>query len=596
MTASGSSLHRPRAPRARVVVVGRGESVREFAALLRRHVPAVSEIESLVDAVAEVGLSPAREPVSTVVVSADCDGFDMQRVVAAFRRADPLVPLVLAVQRGQEDLIAEAIAEDFEHSLVLPANADELIPLLYELGVMESRLETKELGQRDAAKAETPRARPGPTEPAREPARELASQHPERSMVEIAIEDALAGASRARQPAAFPTDADRSRAQPPKPVEPARPEGRKPEIHKPEFHRPEFQRPEFHRPDVHRSDVHKPEVYAPELHKPEIRDPSPEKRGADDPKLKGLEPRLGRRRTESFSIPAPSPPREGPPGDIDLVRALLEHTDLQSAALRVLRHHLGTADVRFVAAQRPGEEDAVAVDRRGLKQAAVASDGRAFGALLSATLDEATLSAWAVWLSHWLRLEESHRELRRHAWTDELTGAGNRRAFETVLRDAMARALEERRTISLMCLDVDNFKRYNDDYGHHAGDEVLRETAELLRTCVRAGDHVFRIGGDEFVVVFCDTSAPRQGGGAAPESVESIVRRFQRAIADLSLPSLGREGPGTVSVSAGVAVFPWEGHDPQSLLRRADERALESKRNGKNRITFGPGAPDHPVG
>ena len=591
MTASGSSLHRPRASRARAVVVGRGDSVRELAALLRRHVPAVSEIESLVDAVAEVGLSPAREPVSTVVVSADCDGFDMQRVVAAFRRADPLVPLVLAVQRGQEDLIAEAIAEDFEHSLVLPANADELIPLLYELGVMESRLETKELGQREAAKAETPRVRSGQTEPARELAREPAP-HPERSMVEIAIEDALAGASRARHPVASPTDADRSRAQPPKPAEPARPE-----VHAPRPHAPKV-----HGPNVHGPKVHGPKVDGPEIHKPEIRDPALEKRGSDEPKLKSLElknPELRptRRRTESFSMPAPapSPPREGPPGDIDLVRALLEHTDLQSAALRVLRHHLGTADVRFVAAQRPGEEEAVAIDRRGLKQAAVASDGRAFGALLSATLDEATLSAWAVWLSHWLRLEESHRELRRHAWTDELTGAGNRRAFETVLRDAMARALEERRTISLMCLDVDNFKRYNDDYGHHAGDEVLRETAELLRTCVRAGDHVFRIGGDEFVVVFCDTSAPRQGGGAAPESVESIVRRFQRAIADLSLPSLGREGPGTVSVSAGVAVFPWEGHDPQSLLRRADERALESKRNGKNRITFGPGAPDHQV-
>ena len=294
--------------------------------------------------------------------------------------------------------------------------------------------------------------------------------------------------------------------------------------------------------------------------------------------------------------PPPSPPRDGPPGDIDLVRALLEHTDLQAAALRVLRHHLGTTDVRFVAAPRPGEEEAVAVDRRGLKQAPVAGEGRVFGVLLSATLDEATLSAWAVWLSHWLRLEESHRELRRYAWTDELTGAGNRRAFETVLRDTMARALEDRRTISLMCLDIDDFKRYNDDYGHHAGDEVLRETAELLRTCVRAGDHVFRIGGDEFVVVFCDASAPRKGGGTAPESVESIVRRFQRAIADLSLPSLGREGPGTVTVSAGVAVFPWEGHDPESLLRRADQRSLESKRNGKNRITFGPGAPDEPIG
>jgi diguanylate cyclase (GGDEF)-like protein len=273
------------------------------------------------------------------------------------------------------------------------------------------------------------------------------------------------------------------------------------------------------------------------------------------------------------------------------VRAVLEHSDLQAAALRVLRHHLGTTDVRFVAAPRPGEEEAVAFDRRGLRQAVVAAVDRSYGVLVSTTLDEATLSAWAVWLTHWLRLEESHRELRRFAWTDELTGAGNRRAFETLLRDTMAHALEERRTISVMCLDIDDFKRYNDDHGHHAGDEVLRETSELLRTCVRAGDHVFRIGGDEFVVVFCDTSAPRKGGGSAPESVEAIVRRFQKAIAELRLPSLGREGPGTVTVSAGVAVFPWEGHDPESLLRRADLRALESKRNGKNRITFGPGAP-----
>ena len=152
------------------------------------------------------------------------------------------------------------------------------------------------------------------------------------------------------------------------------------------------------------------------------------------------------------------------------------------------RHHLGTTDVRFVAATRPGQEDAVAVERRGLRQATVACEGRAYGVLLSAALDEATLSAWAVWLAQWLRLEESHRELRRFAWTDELTGAGNRRAFETVLRDVMAQALAERRTISLMCLDIDDFKRYNDSHGHHAGDEVLRETAELLRSCIRAGD------------------------------------------------------------------------------------------------------------
>ena len=530
MTAIGPSSHRARASRARAVVVGRGEALREFAALLRRHVPAVSELESLVEAVAEVGLSTAREPVSTVIVAADCDGFDMRRVVEAFRRVDPLVPLVLAVRRGQEDLVAEAIAEDFEHSLVLPTSSDELLPVLYELGVMEPRRETTQSAPRDTQRPD-PIRRPPAADASPEPHQ---PPHPSaRDVVEIAIEDAMAGAHRGR-PAPHPSEPEPHRAPPAKHAD---------------------------------------------------RAPAQSVR---------TEPKARPKRTDGFSMPTPppSPPREGPPGDIDLVRAVLENSDLHAAALRVLRHHLGTADVRFVVAARPGEEEAVAVDRRGLRQADVAGEGRSYGALLSATLDEATLSAWATWLSHWLRLEESHRELRRFAWTDELTGAGNRRAFEKVLRDTMAHAVEERRAISLMCLDIDDFKRYNDDHGHHAGDEVLRETAELLRTCVRAGDHVFRIGGDEFVVLFCDTSAPRKGGGTAPESVESIARRFQRAINDLRLPSIGREGPGTVTVSAGVAVFPWEGHDPESLLRKADARALESKRNGKNHITFGPGAPE----
>jgi diguanylate cyclase (GGDEF)-like protein len=535
VTAAGTSVQRPRASRARAIVVGRGDPIRELAALLRRHVPAVSEIEGLLDAVAEVGLSSAREPVSTVIISAECEGFEMARAVAAFRRADPVVPLVLAVRQGQEDLIAEAIAEDFEHSVVLPASAGELLSVLYELGVMETRRDSKEQPPREQPPREQPsrdqtaREVPKPETARRSAAIVDATEIP-RDVVEIAIEDAMAGAHRDRTDAGRPGDA----SPPPKHAE-----------------RPVA---EAVRPD----------------------------------------PRAPRRRTDAFRMPSapPTPPRDGPPGDIDLVRAVLENSDLQAAALRVLRHHLGTADVRFVASPRPGEEEAVAADRRGLRQAAVACETRTHGVLLSATLDEATLSAWATWLSHWLRLEESHRELRRFAWTDELTGAGNRRAFDKVLRDAMAHALAERRTISLMCLDIDDFKRYNDDYGHHAGDEVLRETAELLRTCVRAGDHVFRIGGDEFVVVFCDASAPRKGGGAAPESVESIARRFQRAINELRLPSIGREGPGTVTVSAGVAVFPWEGHDPESLLLRADQRALESKRNGKNHITFGPGAPE----
>jgi diguanylate cyclase (GGDEF)-like protein len=547
MTMAGSTVQRQRSQRARALIVGSGELLRELAASMRKLVPAVSEIESLYEAIAEVGLSSAREPVSAVIVSADCEGFELREVVESFRAVDPAVPLILAVRRGQEDLVAEAIAEDFEHSLVLPVDAAELLPILGEVGLVELRRET----QRDATPAARPtgtaRAADGRAVDAHQPAQGRAPSTPdhhdgERNVVELVIEDAIAGASRAKAPAHDPIETDHLRA----PVQRAK--------------------------DALREQ-------AREQAKDRGREPSNDGRAGRHPRTHFVMP-----------APRPAPAREGPPGDIDLVRAVLENSDLQAAALRVLRHHLGTADVRFVPALRPGEEETVKLERRGLREAVVHVGSRSFGSLLSATLEEATLAAWATWLSHWLELEESHRELRRFAWTDELTGAGNRRAFETVLREAMAHALAERRTISLMYLDIDDFKRYNDDFGHHAGDEVLRETAELLRTCVRAGDHVFRIGGDEFVVVFCDASGPRKGGGGAPESVEAIVARFQRAIGELRLPQLGREGPGTITVSAGVAVFPWEGHDAETLINRADQRALESKRNGKNQITLGPGA------
>ena len=555
MTMAGSPVQRQRAQRARALVVGSGELVRELAASMRKVVPAVSEIESLYEAIAEVGLSSAREPISAVVVSADCEGFELREVVESFRAVDPAVPLILAVRRGQEDLIADAIAEDFEHSLVLPVDAAELLPILSEVGLVELRRETQREagpGAKPAGPARAPEGRGVDAQPpagVREPSAP-GRDDGERNVVELVIEDAIAGASRAKTQPDGASETDHLRA----PVQRAK--------------------------DALRDQTR-------DQTREQSREPTRDQ--TRDPSNDGRAPR--RQRTQ-FVMPAPrpAPAREGPPGDIDLVRAVLENSDLQAAALRVLRHHLGTADVRFVPTPRPGEEEAVMLERRGLREAVVRVGSRTFGSLLSATLDDATLDAWGTWLSHWLELEESHRELRRFAWTDELTGAGNRRAFETVLREAMAHALAERRTISVMYLDIDDFKRYNDDFGHHAGDEVLRETAELLRTCVRAGDHVFRIGGDEFVVVFCDASGPRKGGGGAPESVEAIVARFQRAISELRLPQLGREGPGTITVSAGVAVFPWEGHDAETLIDRADQRALESKRNGKNQITFGPGA------
>jgi diguanylate cyclase (GGDEF)-like protein len=141
-----------------------------------------------------------------------------------------------------------------------------------------------------------------------------------------------------------------------------------------------------------------------------------------------------------------------------------------------------------------------------------------------------------------------------------------------------------------MVFDIDNFKSYNDQFGHEAGDEVLRDTVKLMMSVIRQGDRVCRIGGDEFAVVFADPEGPRLAGSMHLESIEAIAKRFQDQICAMRFPKLGTEAPGTLSISAGLATYPWDGHDPAALLRHADQLALESKRKGKNVITLGPGA------
>jgi len=270
-------------------------------------------------------------------------------------------------------------------------------------------------------------------------------------------------------------------------------------------------------------------------------------------------------------------------GDIDLVAAVLAGDGrVVDLALGLVRRHLGSADVHLGAAGSAGPHDAV-VEIRGSETT--------LGILRSASVAAGSLEVWARWLGPWLALERRVRELETQAMTDELTGAGNRRAFDRTLTAAIAEARHERRPLTLMVFDIDDFKRYNDAFGHDAGDEVLRETVALLRSVIRRGDHVFRVGGDEFVVIFADRRA--SGGGSPPESIEVLADRFRSGVARMRLPRLGLDAPGTVSISAGVATFPWDGLDGPTLLAHADRLALQSKRSGKNVITFGPGARDH---
>jgi diguanylate cyclase (GGDEF)-like protein len=266
-------------------------------------------------------------------------------------------------------------------------------------------------------------------------------------------------------------------------------------------------------------------------------------------------------------------------GDVDLVEAILTSAvPMSTLAVRLVQEQTGWTDLEYL---EPDEGSA------NEHCASIERDGDVFGWLHCASQARASLAPWADWLSRWLALDEAYRSYRSMAFSDDLTGAYNRRFFEAFMDSALPEARARRRPVTVMVFDLDNFKQYNDQFGHEAGDLVLTETVRLLQSVIRTGDRVCRIGGDEFVVVFADLDGPRSVGSTHPDAVEDIARRFQDQICSMRFPKLGVEAPGSLSISAGIATFPWDGNTSSELLRIADHRALESKRKGKNFITFG---------
>jgi len=260
-------------------------------------------------------------------------------------------------------------------------------------------------------------------------------------------------------------------------------------------------------------------------------------------------------------------------GDEAIVRCALAGGSILERALELIRRRTGDPSVRFV----PG-----AGERGG---AAVVWRGRRFGTLVGERSDP---SAHAGWLGCWLALERQQEQLRRSALTDFLTGAWNRRFFDRFLRSAIESARNDRRSLTLLIFDIDGFKTYNDRFGHSAGDEILVQSVRLMGSVIRPDDKVCRIWGDEFAVIFHEPRGPREPGSKHPESINDIARRFQRQICEHRFPKLGQEAPGPLTISGGLATFPWDAGDADELIEVADQRACQSKRQGKNAITFGP--------
>jgi diguanylate cyclase (GGDEF)-like protein len=272
--------------------------------------------------------------------------------------------------------------------------------------------------------------------------------------------------------------------------------------------------------------------------------------------------------------------------DEPVVHAMLRGKPIIDAAIQQVNARLGRSDITMLEHDAPGAGPGVPVFVGDQAVGVLCCDDERWLNTNGRTL----LATHAAWLSTWIRLELQQAELRRCAFTDALTGAWNRRYFERYLAAAINQARSARQTVTVMVFDIDSFKHYNDTYGHGAGDEILAETVKLLKSVIRPSDRVCRVGGDEFAVIFYEPQGPREAGSKPLESIYQIACRFQQQICNHRFPKLGAEALGTLTVSGGLASFPWDGHDAASLLENADRCAMESKRQGKDAITLGLGA------
>ena len=174
-------------------------------------------------------------------------------------------------------------------------------------------------------------------------------------------------------------------------------------------------------------------------------------------------------------------------------------------------------------------------------------------------------------------LETANRLLRTLAQQDGLTGLANRRRFDELLVDEFRRARRQELPLSVLMIDVDCFKAYNDRYGHLAGDECLRQISRAIESGLRrAGDHAARYGGEEFVALLSATEA----SGAL-----SVAETIRKAVADLKIEHLGSPfGIATVSIGIRSAIPTGAEDDPGRLVAAADAALYRAKADGRNRV------------
>lgn len=165
----------------------------------------------------------------------------------------------------------------------------------------------------------------------------------------------------------------------------------------------------------------------------------------------------------------------------------------------------------------------------------------------------------------------------RRAHHDALTGLPNRRQLSNDLQGLMPQFVEEHHQAVVAMIDIDHFKRFNDDFGHKVGDITLQRVASVMKSAIRDEDLIYRCGGEEFLVVFVD---------AGRDEAMALAERVRVAVASMTITRLDMEPIGPVTISLGLALLPEQGTDWEALFELADAALYESKQEGRNRITL----------
>jgi diguanylate cyclase (GGDEF)-like protein len=176
-------------------------------------------------------------------------------------------------------------------------------------------------------------------------------------------------------------------------------------------------------------------------------------------------------------------------------------------------------------------------------------------------------------------------KMKQQANIDMLTGLYNRRFLEDYAHKLFAIAKRREQPLGFIMMDLDHFKKFNDDYGHEIGDRILRHFAKTVTAAMRETNMAARYGGEEFIIVLPDTTL---------KSCTLVAERIRKAVMLMVVPSNAEKPLPPLTVSIGVAVFPEHGQTLEEVIQASDKALYESKRNGRNRVTVASGEDSAP--